>query len=249
MNRQIDVELAHLAELTGAIARGDAASVDALMTLTADRELPPALAALVEHIGNIVVQKEAREFRLEMIIEDLLHTQSLLEQANMDPLTGLPNRAIFHEMLETACDECTRACRSLALMFVDLDKFKHVNDTLGHDAGDELLVQVAERMCACIGGHGQVSRLGGDEFTVLLPDLTDEQLALGLAANLLRELQRPFVLHPGRACIGGSVGLSFFPNEADRPVSLLKNADIAMYRAKELGRNNCQLYRDLNKTL
>ncbi|MGE4294064.1 MAG: diguanylate cyclase [Desulfovibrio sp.] len=244
-----NVDLNRLKDVTTAIARGDESSVDDLMSLTADRTLHPVLRELAEQIGNIVVQKEAREFRLEVIIEDLLHAHCRLEQANLDPLTGLPNRAIFHELLEAACRECSDTCYSLALMFIDLDKFKQVNDTMGHDAGDELLVQVAQRLLQCIGEHGQVARLGGDEFTVILPALTDEQIALALAGNILQELQRPFDLKLGRAHIGGSVGLSFFPREADRPVSLLKNADIAMYRAKEVGRNNCQLYRDLGKLL
>lgn len=249
MIKEFEINLRRLTAVTAAIARGDAESVDKLMALTGEELIPPALSELAEQIGNIVVQKEAREFRLEMIIEDLLNAQCKLEKANLDPLTGLPNRAIFHSLLEQACEESTRACSSLALMFIDLDKFKQVNDTMGHDAGDELLVQVAQRMTACIGDHGQVARLGGDEFTVILPALSDDQIALALAGNLLQELQRPFDLKYGRAHIGGSVGLSFYPHEADRPVSLLKNADIAMYRAKEMGRNNCQLYRDLGKLL
>jgi diguanylate cyclase (GGDEF)-like protein len=249
MSEQIFADLARLTKVTASVAQGDESSVDDLMSLTGDGDFPPQLVELAEQIGSLVVQKEAREFRLEMIIEDLLDAQSRLEQANLDPLTGLPNRAIFHELLEKACDECSQTCHSLALMFIDLDKFKQVNDTMGHDAGDELLVQVADRLRACIGEHGQIARLGGDEFTVILPALAEEQVALALAANILRELQRPFDLKFGRAHIGGSVGLSFYPHEADRPVSLLKNADIAMYRAKEIGRNNCQLYRDLGKLL
>lgn len=233
-----------LLEHVEGIARGDASKVDALIELTVDKDVPELVATLAESISSIVVQKEAREFRLECIIEDLLSAQVQLEQAKHDPLTKLPNRAMFHEILQESCKNTLRDGQTMALFFIDLDHFKQVNDTMGHDAGDQLLYHVAKRLIRCATDKGVVSRLGGDEFTAILTD-TREKESVKIAEIMIGEMSRPFEIDAGTANIGSSIGLTFFPDEADTPIALIKNADIAMYRAKEGGRNNCQLYRNI----
>ncbi|WP_159447230.1 GGDEF domain-containing protein [Paucidesulfovibrio gracilis] len=244
-----DDALQKILQLTTAVAKGDRQSVQDLLQLTATPGIPAVVAELAEQISSIVVQKEAREFRLEMMIEDLLQAKDQIEEAHRDCLTGLPTRATFFKTLDTICAETEAKQTCLGLLFIDLDRFKQVNDTMGHDAGDALLKNVARRICATLGETDTAARLGGDEFTVILPNLNSPQQAKDLADTILAELKRPFSLPQGQAKIGASIGISLYPAEADRPVTLVKNADIAMYRAKELGRNCCQLYADLGTLL
>lgn len=157
-------------------------------------------------------------FRLELMIEDLLTAQAALESARHDALTGLPNRGLFHELLNQACATAQRSGHNLALMFVDLDRFKSVNDTMGHDAGDELLIQVSERLLAGVREGDTVARLGGDEFTVILSPLSDQATAIQIAKRIVSDLQMAFPLSMGPAHIGGSVALSVFPADAAQPV-------------------------------
>jgi diguanylate cyclase (GGDEF)-like protein len=232
-----------LLEITRGVAGGDQAAIQSLNAITGSREIPPLLVELAEQINHIAVQKDAREFRLELMIEDLLAAQASLVHAKHDALTGLPNRGLFHELLDQACAEAERAGQILALMFIDLDRFKQVNDTMGHDAGDELLVQVAQRLRSCMREGDILARLGGDEFTVVLCQLADQNTGIQIAQRIVNDLKTSFALSMGQADIGGSVGMSFFPSDAIQPLSLLKNADVAMYRAKEAGRNTYRLYR------
>ncbi|MFH0785607.1 MAG: GGDEF domain-containing protein [Pseudomonadota bacterium] len=241
----LEQHLIAIHSLVKAIARGDSSQVDAFLQFTNGNLYPKLIADLFEQVGLIIVQNEVREFRLERMIEDLLHAQVELEQAKHDVLTGLPNRAMFYELLTKHCSENREQQNLLALMLIDLDKFKHVNDTMGHDAGDEILQQVSERLKSCVGDSSVVARLGGDEFTAILPGIPSAETAQNIGVKIVRELARPFTLKAGVAHIGASIGLTFFPKEADTPISLLKNADIAMYKAKESGRNHCQLYREL----
>lgn len=231
--------------LIKAIARGDSSQVDTFLQYTNGNLYPQVIADLSEQVGLIIVQNEVREFRLERMIEDLLHAQVELEQARHDVLTGLPNRAMFYELLTKHCSENLEQQKLLALMLIDLDKFKQVNDTLGHDAGDEILQQVSGRLQSCVGASSVVARLGGDEFTAILPEVSSPETAQNIGEKIVEELARPFTLAAGEAHIGASIGLTFFPKEADTPISLLKNADIAMYKAKESGRSHCQLFREL----
>ena len=231
-----------LLDIAGGVVRGDPAAVRRLDAMTGRSDVP-LVAELAEQINHLVLQREAREFRLEQIIEDLLSAQAAVVKAKHDPLTGLPNRGLFHELLLNACATAGRSGETLALMFIDLDRFKQVNDTLGHDAGDELLVQVAQRLRNCVREDDILARLGGDEFTVVLCHLTDRKTGIAIAERIIAELNTAFPLSMGQADIGGSIGMSFFPGDADQAVSLLKNADVAMYRAKEAGRNTYCLYR------
>ena len=241
----LEQHLIAINSLIKAIARGNSSQVDQFLQYTNNNLYPQIITDLFEQVGLIIVQNEVREFRLERMIEDLLLAQAELEQAKHDVLTGLPNRAMFHELLAKHCNANHEPQKLLALMLIDLDRFKQINDTMGHDAGDELLQQVSERLKACVGDSSVVARLGGDEFTAVFPKIPSCKIAQNIGENIVKELARPFALRAGEAHISASIGLTFFPKEADTPISLLKNADIAMYKAKETGRNHCQLYREL----
>jgi diguanylate cyclase (GGDEF)-like protein len=235
--------LDNLLEVTRGAVRGNQEAINRLGKMTESCDIPPLIAELAEQINSLSVQKDATEFRLELMIEDLLETQAALVNAKHDSLTGLPNRGLFHELLHQACAEAGRSGQTLALMFIDLDKFKQVNDTMGHEAGDELLIQVSQRLRLCVRESDILARLGGDEFTVVLCHLADPETGIRVAERIVADMKMPFGLSMGQADIGCSIGMSFFPKDADRAVSLLKNADIAMYRAKEAGRNTYRLYR------
>ena len=159
-----------------------------------------------------------------------------------DSLTGLPNRALFLRLLEQALAHCARGGRRLAVLFVDLDHFKSVNDTSGHRMGDLLLVTAAERLRASVRKSDVVARLSGDEFTVIETGLVDSRPARALARTLVRALGRPFMLKGRDVQVGASVGISIYPDDGTSPEELLQRADLAMYRAKEQGRNRYCFY-------
>ena len=169
-------------------------------------------------------------------------------QANFDTLTGLPNRALFVDRLEQSLAAMARADSKLALLFIDLDGFKLVNDTLGHDKGDDLLCEAGTRIASCTRGGDTVARLGGDEFTVIMPNLHDARDAPVVAQRILDALTKPFVLGGTESFVSGSIGITIFPDDAKLSGDLLKNADAAMYRAKYLGKANYQFFTaDLNE--
>jgi diguanylate cyclase (GGDEF)-like protein/PAS domain S-box-containing protein len=159
------------------------------------------------------------------------------KQANFDPLTGLPNRSMFRDRLEQAVKQSRRAGLPLALMFIDLDRFKEINDTLGHEVGDALLVDAAQRLSHCVRNTDTVARLGGDEFTVILGDFDDYDSAERIAQTILNSLAQPFQLGAEKSQISASIGITFYPKDATGLDDLLKNADQAMYAAKDKGRN------------
>ncbi len=168
-------------------------------------------------------------------------------QANFDTLTGLPNRSLFQDRLNLALPSMSRTDRKLALMFIDLDGFKLVNDTLGHDIGDLLLKKTAKRLGTCVREGDTVARLGGDEFTILMPNLLDPRHAPIVSQRVLDALAKPFHLKGNEAFISASIGITIFPDDASETEELLKNADAAMYRAKEQGKANFQFFTpDLN---
>ena len=158
-------------------------------------------------------------------------------QANYDALTGLPNRRLFHDRLAQELKRGGREQTSLALMFIDLDHFKEVNDTLGHEAGDNLLMQAARRIAVCIRESDTLARLGGDEFTIILPGVADPQRLGTLADSIIQAVGKPFMLGESPAYVSASIGITLYPQDADNLTSLLKNADQAMYVAKSRGRN------------
>ncbi len=171
-------------------------------------------------------------------ISDKKRTEAIIwEQANYDTLTGLPNRRLFHDRLAQELRKAEREDIHIALMFIDLDHFKEVNDTLGHDAGDLLLQDAARRIAKCVREADTLARLGGDEFTVILPGLSDTERLENVATSIIHSLSLPFQLDASTVYVSASIGITIFPSDARDISSLLKNADQAMYVAKSQGRN------------
>lgn len=159
-----------------------------------------------------------------------------------DPLTDLPNRVLFVDRLRQAMAKARRNDRPLALMFLDLDRFKNVNDSLGHSCGDTYLQEIAERLGCCVRETDTVARLGGDEFVILLEDIHDELTVTRMAQNFLNNLSRSLSLEGHDLYPTASIGISLYPNDASNAEELMKCADSAMYLAKERGRNNYQYF-------
>jgi predicted signal transduction protein with EAL and GGDEF domain/FixJ family two-component response regulator len=180
--------------------------------------------------------------------------EQIRQLAYFDSLTGMPNRQQFLERLEIELQSSKRDGRRLGILFLDLDGFKHINDTLGHNAGDQLLKLVSARLreglragdlVSRTGGKGpgfHFARLGGDEFTVILPALTDVSVAAGVAARIQELVARPFDIDSEEVVVTSSIGIAVFPDDGEDATSLLKHADTAMYHAKDAGRNNSQIY-------
>lgn len=164
------------------------------------------------------------------------------QRAHYDPLTELPNRVLFEDRLNQAIARATRSGKLLALMFVDLDRFKQVNDTLGHSAGDELLQEAALRLKGCVRESDTVSRMGGDEFVILLCDLNSDEEAAMIAGRINDALASPFDLDAGEARIGVSIGIAVYPRDGHTAAALMKNADTAMYWGKDGGRNTYRFF-------
>lgn len=194
-----------------------------LMTISAVRGTAGELTHYVGVFTDITQRKES-ERRLEHL-------------AQHDPLTDLPNRSLFRDRLRQAIRKNRRDEQALALLFIDLDRFKEVNDTLGHIAGDELLVEAARRITACLRNSDTVARLGGDEFTVILQGVEDREAAAGVAREVIDALGAPFELGQDTVKLSASIGIALSPDDADDPDALTAAADQAMYDAKALGRN------------
>lgn len=158
-------------------------------------------------------------------------------QANIDPLTGLPNRRMFYDRLEQDMRRSRRSHLPLAVLFIDLDFFKEVNDTLGHASGDALLIEAAERLRRCVRDSDTVARLGGDEFTIAMPDQHDTLHVEQIARNIISALSSPFMLAEQEIYLSASVGITIYPRDASTLSDLIKHADQAMYAAKDQGRN------------
>lgn len=193
--------------------------------------------------------KENKPFRRIALFTDFTDhkeaQQQIWYQANFDLLTALPNRNMFMYRLEKEVHELERNGQTLALMFLDLDNFKEVNDSLGHDEGDVLLQKAAGRITRCVRKDDVVSRLGGDEFTIILPGVSDQRVIDKIAATLISELARPFDLHGEKTYISASIGISLAPADGLSAEALLKNADQAMYAAKKEGRNQYHYFTPL----
>ncbi len=182
-------------------------------------------------------------FRQQKIFAALKQSQQQIRyRANYDSLTGLPNRLNFIEHLTDAISRSQRKPVQTALMFVDLDRFKTINDTLGHDYGDELIKQVGARIREAIRRTDLVARFGGDEFTVLLTDMTNAIHASMIAKGILARLSEPFTIFGHELHSSASIGITVSPEDASDPKTLLKNADMAMYEAKEKGRNRFRFF-------
>ncbi len=162
--------------------------------------------------------------------------------ANHDALTALPNRAMFSDMLNLAIQNARRYNRNFAVLFIDLDRFKNINDTLGHDAGDKLLQEMGARLSHTVRSSDVVARLGGDEFVVLVQEVAEPKQVAAVARKILSALVEPTVIQGQECRVTASIGVCMYPSEAQNEQALMKNADIAMYRAKEDGKNNYKFY-------
>ncbi|MCL4147481.1 UNVERIFIED_CONTAM: hypothetical protein GTU68_013666 [Idotea baltica] len=189
---------------------------------------------------------EFDSWRLVGTIQDITHRkkseQEVAYYAYYDTLTELPNRRLFIQQLETAISGAIKRKEKLSLMFIDLDRFKDVNDTYGHHIGDELLCQAATRIKDCVREIDIVARLAGDEFTVLLCNVDIIESVVTIAQRIITCFEKPFLLRDLEIHISVSIGLAWYPEDGSNVESLLQNADAAMYHAKEMGRNNYQVF-------
>ena len=190
---------------------------------------------------NTILNTDGSVYRRVAMFLDITEKKQSEEviwhQANFDALTQRPNRSMFHDRLDQELHKAQRTHLTLALLFIDLDLFKEVNDTLGHHIGDLLLVEAAQRITACVREVDMVARLGGDEFTVILPELHEHISVERVAANILQKLAEPYHLGDEVIHVTGSIGITLYPRDATDTEGLLKNADQAMYVAKSMGRN------------
>jgi diguanylate cyclase (GGDEF)-like protein/PAS domain S-box-containing protein len=198
------------------------------------------------HIAPITDESHEKTTHFVSVINDVserIHYQHAIEhQATHDNLTGLANRTLLHDRIAQSIAFARRSNRSVAVMLLDLDHFKHVNDAFGHSAGDDLLKEVANRLRACVRESDTVARLGGDEFVIVLADLTVADDVDGIAQKITEAMAAPVHIGQREAYVGASIGISLYPRDGEHGETLLRNADIAMYRVKEHGRNSVRRF-------
>jgi diguanylate cyclase (GGDEF)-like protein/PAS domain S-box-containing protein len=206
-----------------------------------DGAITPALATIStvrneegEAISHVAIYTDVSQIRKSQ--------QQLTHLAHHDALTKLPNRVLFFERLEHCLERATRHRKQVAVIFVDLDHFKHVNDSLGHSHGDRLLIAVAELLTSAVRSEDTVARIGGDEFTILIEEVRDRGSLLRVIEKILHAFDREFELAASRVRVTPSLGVSLSPDDGQDAETLMRNADAAMYRAKSLGRNTYQFY-------
>jgi diguanylate cyclase (GGDEF)-like protein/PAS domain S-box-containing protein len=215
-----------LRSIEGKMVRLDGTKIDVEVT-----------RSVFEYTGNKAIQTIVHDITKHKHYEEQLRKQALY-----DALTSLPNRTYLMEQLERAIVLGERTKRPIYILFIDLDRFKTVNDSLGHDVGDELLKMIAERIWTCVRRSDVLARLGGDEFVVLLGDGINEDALAKLVERILSAVCRPLTLKDQEISVTCSIGCSTYPDDGTDAITLLKHADTAMYRAKAEGRNNMQRY-------
>ena len=192
-----------------------------------------------------ITERKLLEDNLKQIAAELKRSNAELRvSAEHDPLTGLPNRILFQERLTQSLEWANRQNRMVALLFLDLNDFKHVNDTLGHQIGDLLLKTIGDRLKGCLRGSDTVSRLGGDEFTVILPGIPSKSDVARVSQKILDTIIQDMVLEGQKVLITTSIGISLYPTDAQDMETLIKLADTAMYRAKGTGKNLYEFYKE-----
>ena len=197
---------------------------------------PPVNGSHVAGCGTQCAQ------RLAAVLSSSSRAEQLYRQAHFDPLTQLPNRLLFRDRLAQELTAAVNAPSRGALIYIDLDHFKKVNDSLGHKAGDQLLAIIAQRLRACVKEGDTVARLGGDEFTVLVRNVTDPGAASAVAERIIHSLALPVSISGKDHQVRGSIGIALFPDDGAQIDELLHNADLAMYRAKSLGQGEAVFY-------
>ncbi len=208
---------------------------------------------VVQCEGEIEAEEDGQVVRLSGTTQDITQRKEAENQiralANFDSLTKLPNRRMFSERFAQAIDEADARGKGLAILFVDLDRFKHINDTQGHTGGDALLVDVAQRLVQCVRlerpnerGEDTVARLGGDEFVILLGGIDDRAAAERVADRVLARLRDPFIVRGIENYLSACVGIACYPDHGHDPDTLMQNADAAMYAVKSAGRNGIRVY-------
>jgi diguanylate cyclase (GGDEF)-like protein len=236
IERRFLVPVRHLASLAQAIGRGD---LETRVDVHSDGEIGELAASIREMSENLKLSQQRQK-----------------KLAYFDELTGLPNRLSLRQQLDKLITQSKRNGRQFATMFIDLDDFKKINDTLGHHLGDRLLQEVADRIRKNLRAadvitrdfpdndtpQSMLARLGGDEFTVLLTSIHDAHDASRVAKRILIALAEPFQLQNHQASVGASIGISIFPGDGSSAEQLLKSADMAMYEAKKSGKNNFQYF-------
>ena len=190
-----------------------------------------------EMLRRSIAYLQQQAYALSREVHDRQLVEQALREVNVDRLTGLPNRNVFQDRLENDIKKAQRSGLPLALLFIDLDHFKEINDTRGHEAGDLLLKQVGQRLQGHVRDSDTVARLGGDEFTITLGDLHELVSVTDIAQKICADLARPFMVGDQLAYISASIGITVYPRDATTAGELLRNADQAMYRSKERGRN------------
>ncbi|HPR08450.1 MAG TPA: EAL domain-containing protein, partial [Denitromonas sp.] len=231
-------------------ARGLSSNEPVELELTrADGQNVPAAVS----VSPLIDAQDGRITGYLAIASDITHRKAaetrILHLAHFDPLTDLPNRSLLGVRLEAALEAANRFEQSLGVLFLDLDRFKNVNDSLGHQAGDALLKAVSGRFQHCVREQDTVARMGGDEFIVVLPELESRQHAAEVAERIAEALGAPFDVKGHRLTVTPSIGIAIYPDDGSTADTLIQHADAAMYHAKDAGRNNYQFYESRLSTL
>jgi diguanylate cyclase (GGDEF)-like protein len=217
-----------------------------IIVLTGNDDQTVALSAVKggaqDYLAKGRLDRELLVRAMQYSIERKRYQVQLEHQANYDALTGLPNRNLFHDRLRQAVYSQSRSPRTVAVVFIDLDHFKFVNDSLGHSTGDKLLKGMADRLRAVLREGDTVARLGGDEFVLILKDQANDEIIFRAMHRIIQEVSQPMTIEGKELYVSCSAGISLYPQDGADVDTLLKNADAAMYRAKEHGRNNFQFY-------
>lgn len=209
-------------------------STDTQGTVVAEIKCNPVFNARGEMDSHLILFQD--------ITSRTLNEQRLIQLSKYDVLTGLCNRSKFHSFTEGKIAYCTHNKKSMALLFIDIDHFKNINDSMGHGAGDELLVEVAKRLLACVRESDLVARIGGDEFAITLLDMGNPTQVTHIVNNIVEVMARPFLVQSREVNVSASVGISLFPENGSDLSTLTKTADTAMYQAKIDGRNTYRFF-------
>lgn len=202
-----------------------------------DRKLDGSIAPKSLKI-KVIPDADGNPMFYLVLMTDLTQLAELTRLANYDALTGLANRRLFKQRLEHDIEYAKRHSKQIALLYIDLDRFKHVNDSCGHCIGDELLVQTSRRLLAAVRAEDTVARIGGDEFLIILTEIRSADDARHVGHKIIQQINQPFIIEKHTLNIGCSIGYSLFPDHSNSIDTLINFADNAMYQAKRSGRNS-----------